>query len=404
MTKFLPPLGFKDLDGRKTIAERRGSLPVNFPRLAKSNQVTSRQNSLKLPSKTFKEKISQIPKPNMFKEKLGNLTTRSEPEKEEINLPTHTITLQILSNHGNNEKITCSRIDILDKNSQPIQLVQYLMEPNRINSPDLINMFSGDLVKSENHTMWSAEWPPKGGILEIRITLQKGFEAAFIRHWPDMQTPDANMKDIMIFQDDVLVYKGSLNITTGHILNIKKPEEEKEKEMNSDKLIEPVYITDKFGIVPFKKTKRLIINIRSCYNGLPKWGVSHFKIFDYRGKEFDYKHGITIRIENSGIIESLDLFNKDNATVCDFNPDSHINFTFENPVHIGAILIYNHYDSNPSSNCGICHASVAMSNGFQWSGKVPMRLFNQEKWRPDDPYPIFFIDSIDMQKKVYSQF
>ncbi|EAY12449.1 hypothetical protein TVAG_128630 [Trichomonas vaginalis G3] len=172
MSRLLPPLGFKELEMRKTGWERRGSLPVApTTQLSKTANVTARQHSFKMSVKTFKDKMIPLPKTNMFKEKIGTLTTRSESIPEDLNLTSHTVTIQIHSNHGNQTKITCSRIDILDINSQPIKLEQYLIEPNRINSPDLINLFSGELVKKSEFQIWSAEWPPKGNMIEIRVTL-----------------------------------------------------------------------------------------------------------------------------------------------------------------------------------------------------------------------------------------
>ncbi|EAY12450.1 hypothetical protein TVAG_128640 [Trichomonas vaginalis G3] len=220
-----------------------------------------------------------------------------------------------------------------------------------------------------------------------------------------MKTLDANMKDIVVLQDDIPVYKGTLNVTTGHILNIKKPDNDENAPHDVEKLIEPTFVTDNYGIIPFfRRTKKVSIKIWSSYNNSPKWGVSHFKLFDYQGKEFDYHQGITIRVENSGILESIDLFNKDNITQGDLNPGTEITFNFENSVHIGAMLIYNYYDANIKANYGICHCSIYFNQQLQWVGKIPMRVFNQEKWKPTDPMPIFFVDGEGLQDRVYGQF
>ena len=321
----------------------------------------------------FKERLTQlyhsVPKPP------SNLIQAiSMPDM--IKTTEYEIKLQLLSNYGHPSKITCAKIDVLNSDQLPIPIKIAYLPPYKHTSNLLTPLFSGSLFKGDNDPFWEMKWPPLGGYIEINIIIVSQQEPTFMRLWPNLKEPEANIKDIHVLFDGIPVYKGTLSDQTGSIFPLAKPLPGGPLLFSVGTSLDIMRKSDKYGILPIQPVQELVIKIISSYNGAKQWGLSFLRLFDLNGEPIDIRKHARFAIKDAGELDGEEdslLTENDTVVIGKLTPTTKIFIIFNKPTPVSAVEIFNAFDGKAERNIGVEKCSIYTDNNLRWVGKVPMR-------------------------------
>ena len=318
-------------------------------------------------------KKSQSSTPNPFLMKLSKISSPATESEKDLGV-LHEVTVRMISNYGNGTKISCSKIDILDRNHLPIKLKTAYIPPYKNTYNKVSRLFEGQVVKDDE--IWEWPWPQPNGFFEVKIEILSKTKPEFIRIWPNIKAQDANIKEIGIFYDDAPVYRGIVDDKQGRILPLSRQSCEQEIRLAPfSASIDVIRRSDALGVLPIQIVESLAIKILGTYNQSLKFCIQLVKLYDFNGNPINIIDNSRVRTEGCGESCCPDVIFQETSQsyTGNFTSSSKIIIEFIKPIPIAAVELFNVYNHTPGLNMGISRASIWTDENMRWVGKVQMR-------------------------------
>lgn len=343
------------------------------------------------------------------------------------------ISIRLESNWENTTKIMMYFISLFDKNNRQITyknketngIIYITSYPESSSLTKLENLFDSSSIEN-NKTFFCEIFGNQKFTIYLSIPLSLEIGSILIFNPPTKS--QSAVKDVSIYLNEELCIKGQIPQDFGLSMKFDSyafPNQEKNKltnEKNQEKhcsIPRTIAYSDDYGILPIKPISQISIEILETYNGKisvcnkennpPKIkyssenhiGVNGFDFFDILGnfisnqssdsKENDLHfvkeakiRGISELIHTGMLLKENKLTNNKEKMLLglmDHTQYPSFNFTFNQPIYLSKILIWNYNGYGENLNCGIRKLRVFADNKLIWLGKIPIGGGNEKEYK-----------------------
>ena len=321
------------------------------------------------------------------------------------------VSIEIISNHGDKDVVSCSEIAFFTKNKTRINVKSIQTLPEK-DPPEILQpLISGSMIKTGDEKIWEHKWPIQHEKhLFLHFVLETSInELDSIRIWaPEQQMK--GMKDIVVYKESSVVWQGEVKDTFATIISIPQPTESLTPTMirhsstvalsplcfgqNQPKVTEKLVLADEFGAFPSTQVNDLTIRLVDSHGRVDIIALHAIFLYDIEGKY--------VNIEMTKIEAKFCSFNsspallfeemtnkrkvkdKYEAWVCTRVgiDDPMISLHFECPASIAAIRLVNPLSFSDLADVSVRNVSVSVNGNNIFHGRLqPGKVSNENESR-----------------------
>lgn len=383
---------------------RAGSVKMPLPT---SSRLIPPRNSGKIlvrpsPLQSVKRRTSEVF--GNYREKfcLSALAVCKTPQPVDDMSKKHEIRIRIYSNYGNENTISCSTIDVLNKDRIPIPIRESKINTdNGNNKSPLGKLFDRQLIKKESTSLWTHPWPPPMGVDYLEITLIVfDDDCDSIRIWPNSMIVDANIKQIEVYLDGK--HANTAEIPNDFGLNIPMThEEDDDQEIKRIIIQNPTAMRpfDTKGFIPLQSTMSIEFCVVEGYlENSSLVGLRLIRLYDINGDVIPVRKKATVELHSfetkSGVMnlfEETAKFTINEQFQGEFYKNNSIKVVFPLPILLAAVEIVNHVSQYKKSDIGVKKLKIKINEVVVWVGKLEENLATEGK-NDNKKKLIFFVD------------
>ena len=296
------------------------------------------------------------------------------------------IRIRIISNHGNQNFVTSSEIDILDENQ--VSLTNVSVGINDQNEDEeakkLINQ---QIIKSNVKETWVHSWPLSANEdLDIVFSLRSSAKPVYVRFFPSSFIPDANIKEVSILLNREVAYSGSISSSFCTIATLfydkSKFTTNLEMYIKGDTPGSHYILRDEHGILPFEKTTSVSISVIEGYTENNTFGIRKIAFFDTNGERISYDQFDVSLVNISTISKPKNMFRDKPTEITDepwqgtFHENNEIVVNFKKATPIAAIGILMPSIITTEVEIGAKKLMIKVNGLLQWVGKFSADNFS----------------------------
>ncbi|OHT14940.1 hypothetical protein TRFO_14579 [Tritrichomonas foetus] len=308
------------------------------------------------------------------------------------------ITVQILSNHGSNSKISLSSIVLLDEKRRQIEIKAISSVPVLSNPKNLENLINTNLLKDDLE-VFNMDWPlpQQYESLSIIITIDQGNHPKYVRIWNSKNSDDSSTKNVIILNGVKQI--GSGEIPKGFGVDIEIQQEQGMEQSNSTLLLQELFpslmpekkLEDSFGGYPFQNTQKISLEILSTYcdekyigiNGIDFYNDNYQKLIDLDIKDIIVENCSMVQNHSALTRCSKHSVNDHDMFLAETNWTQRpiINFVFRNKVRLSKIVIWNWNAEKRNLKFGIKSLILRADDKLFFAGTVRLangRIYGME--------------------------
>jgi hypothetical protein len=326
----------------------------------------------------------------------------NEPDLEADATKTALYTIQILSNWGDNKRVSCSAIWFLDENR--LQIIPIKIRSTPFSSQNNLQQLSDRvLLKTDDREIWSEKWPPDDyRCITIIYSLPINRTPSSVRIWNTLSSGKSGVKDVVVMHNDEILYKGEIpcqygtdikllqhshRISIGEIANSISPLCHAFSSLQYPK---KERVADDYGYWPLRQTKRIEILFLSNYGNEESVGLNALDIYDENYEPIEIDDIDDFLVENSKSFTDPSKLFKLQKETCNENDMFLMNVKWEEhripiltilmkkPKIISQIVFWN-YNYIGKLNAGVNHAIIKIDKKYVWVGKVRKALGQKGK-------------------------
>ena len=363
----------------------RRSIDVSTP--TRANRIIRRLSIP--PEKTVSELAERIP---FLKAISHESKTLPYPEVE------YHLRIRMFGNWGDPNYITCSSIDILDKQMVPIRIAEIIPEKNcclaysseycDTELPLEANMrllSNGNIMKKGDTHSWACKFPPNSRVEEVwvKFIVFSRYPPESMRIWNSEAYGKSNLRYYDVYNGNQKLFSGEVPMDFGVIFSL----------VIENKYILPAIaynfddgpqvqrLEDKYGELPYTLTKTIEFEFVSSYN--PEnthFALNSIQIFNSFGEIIRTKDIKSFNVLNGASLSSpVNLFKSKQRTtdLVDMwiaqnhsNDNIRVKFMLEKPQLITLIRVWNCNAMGEFRHYGVKNMKVYLNGRMSWKGRI----------------------------------
>jgi hypothetical protein len=313
--------------------------------------------------------------------------------------------IRILSNHGNENLLSLSEIDVLTTNHAAAAVIKVEVVGEYRPNPRLAYLVDREFTKRDESKMWRHDWPPQppASTVDLLFTIECNDRIESMRFWPDVVDPTRNPKKVTVYLDDTPVYTGDIDHELASVISLDKPVEPEllpdVKELICSQLDSSERnIRDPEGhVIPSPEFSKLEIQILDTYVTSHTFALSMIRVHDIEGHLFNFAaENVAFTARNCGACSDVTQlfarkacnpahgFDPWRGTIGDDVPT--ITARFEAPIRALAIEIVNVDPTEEDDDLLSEKAQVLLDNQSFWVGTLNRRTPLSTDERPNSTY------------------
>lgn len=301
------------------------------------------------------------------------------------------VQLRLLSNWGNQDKLSISSISLFDPEKHKISALDCLLSSSNIIQGDFNKLLNEVLDKSNSPDLFTISWPPHGEYATITFFIPNESKFSGIRIWNASTNQDQGVRNVEVYLDDVFISKEEVpsgfgfnkyGLGQNYHINHASSSTALLRELFPDKCSEPP-LEDMFGAYPLEDTKSLFFIPLATFNNDIRFGINGIEIYDQSNKLIPFSQISDIRIKNCVKVGDLDTLFRENkesnnafdmflADARDWRSPPEIQVVFQKSMRVTRICFLNFNGNNPSVRAGISALRIKNDKRSIWLGKLNM--------------------------------
>ncbi|OHT11139.1 hypothetical protein TRFO_01026 [Tritrichomonas foetus] len=305
----------------------------------------------------------------------------------QINVESHEIKIKMKSNHGDPSTISCSKIDVIGTSNVPIEISKIEIVPDQTtdNGDEYKKLINGSLIKEVPDEMWKMKWPPPPPLksVDIILTVYSNSPITALRIWPIPLDTSQNIREVVVSLDKKVFYRGEIPKDFGKVVAFTIYDENGKEIDRSYLLDQPPYESDKWGLIPFRASTKIEIQVFSAYSTKSTFfGLQQILMFDRDGMYLDIRDFSLISAVDCGETkylaeelfwdpsEKTKMISKKMLWKAELTKNSKINIAFQEPTLISAIAFVTLKPVADPFDVGAKHVRITADKTILWSGKL----------------------------------
>ena len=331
----------------------------------------------------------------MFPSQAEINTSISDDDKESLNesIKSDLYTVEIYSNWGNPQRMSCSAIWFLDENRLRIKPIKIRSFPE-CGQDNLMKLSDHILLKNSESDVWSVPWPvDEYKYYTLGFLLPANKKPYSCRIWNTVSSGDSSIREVVVQHNADTLFKGEIPMSYGADIRLIEPRHEfssaavsksmlmiNQMFMSTPKL-EKLQPNDKFGLWPLTQTKRIDILFLTNHGNKEYVGLNAIDLFDENYDPIEMDQIEDVLVENSknftnpaGLFKAIKETTEENdmfimSVKWEEKQTPTISIILKKPRIISQLVFWN-YNYNKKLDAGINHTTVKINKKVVWIGKV----------------------------------
>ena len=279
-------------------------LPIPQKRFNRLSQITS------LPHQTERAQFSKYLNVQHSPPRALALSQTSRiPTPSSQLSQTYMIKIEIQSNYGNENEISCSEIDVLDDHNRLLHIddIRFMPQINHKTSPQFL--INSCLIKESSDLEWTAIWNHTP--FSILLVITSSQKPSSLRIWNSQRKDGANIQSIKIYNGYTYLTSVTIPMNFGSVISLSALEKSPQAcpdlfiLQETSKLIDEVAV-DCYGEIPLLLIESVRVEILETINSISRYvGLNAVEFYYPSGKQMNYQNEIShVHVEHMEALSS----------------------------------------------------------------------------------------------------